>query len=116
MKVCQFWARGFMSLSHKYEERVQKFSFLVRHCFKAELYCYIYTVMFRKQLSELYWIVPLCSIFIRSSIKSNAMTFFNISYCFLPEIFHTISHEIFFCFSQKHSNSMVVKSIPSLFN
>ena len=31
--------REFMSLSQKYEERVQKFSFLAQHHFKAELYC-----------------------------------------------------------------------------
>ena len=40
--------REFMSLSQKYEERVQKFSFLARHHFKAELYCYIYIVTFVK--------------------------------------------------------------------
>ena len=31
-----------MSLSQKYEEKVQKFSFLARHHFKAELYHYVY--------------------------------------------------------------------------
>ena len=45
-----------MSLSQKYEERVPKFSFLARHHLKAELYRYIYTVIFGKHLSELYWI------------------------------------------------------------
>ena len=49
-----------MSLSQKYEERVHKFSFLVRHDFKAELYRYIYIVIFGKHLSELYWIVLMC--------------------------------------------------------
>ena len=46
-----------MSLSQKYEERLRKFSFLARHHFKAELYRYIYTVIFGKHLSEFYWIV-----------------------------------------------------------
>ena len=49
-----------MSLSQKYEERSQKFSFLARHRFKAESYCYIYIVIFGKHLSELYWIVLVC--------------------------------------------------------
>ena len=49
-----------MSLSQKYEERVRKFSFVARHHFKAELYRYIYTVIFGKRLSELYWIVLMC--------------------------------------------------------
>ena len=49
-----------MLLSQKYEERVQKFSFLIRHHFKAQLYCYIYIVIFGKHLSELYWIVLMC--------------------------------------------------------
>ena len=31
-----------ISMSQKYEERVRKFSFLVRHHFKAELNRYIY--------------------------------------------------------------------------
>ena len=57
MKICQFWGREFMPLSQKYEKRVRKFSFLARHHFKAELYCYTYIVIFGKQLSELYWIV-----------------------------------------------------------
>ena len=46
-----------MSLSQKYEERVRKFSFFVRHHFKAELYRYIFIVIFGKYLSDLYWIV-----------------------------------------------------------
>ena len=37
-----------MSSSQKYEERVQKFSFLEQHHFKAELCCYIYIVIFVK--------------------------------------------------------------------
>ena len=49
-----------MSLSQKYEERVQKSSFLARHHFKAELYRYIYIVIFGKHLSELYWIALMC--------------------------------------------------------
>ena len=57
MKICQFWAREFMSLSQKYEETVRKFSFFA---FKAELYRYIYIVTFGKHLSELYWIVLMC--------------------------------------------------------
>ena len=51
MKICQFWDRGFLSLSQKYEERVQKFSFLARNYFKAELCCYIYIAIFGKHLS-----------------------------------------------------------------
>ena len=53
----QFWGRGFISLSQKYDEKVRKFSFLARHHFKVELYRYIYTVVFGKHLSELHWIV-----------------------------------------------------------
>ena len=49
-----------MSLSQKYEERVRKFPFLPRHHFKAELYRYIYIVIFGKHLPELYWIVLMC--------------------------------------------------------
>ena len=60
MKICQFWGREFMSLSQKYEERVRKFSVLVRYHFKAELYSYVYIVIFGKHLSELYWIVLMC--------------------------------------------------------
>ena len=54
MKICQFYGREFISLSQKYEERVQKFSFLPRHHFKAEVYRYNYIVIFGKHLSELY--------------------------------------------------------------
>ena len=43
MKIYQVWG---MSLNQKYEERVLKFSFLAQHNFKAELYRYIYIVMF----------------------------------------------------------------------
>ena len=39
-----------MSLSLKYEERVQKFSILARYHFKAELYGYVYIVIFGKHL------------------------------------------------------------------
>ena len=49
MKICQFWGREFMSLNQKHEERVGKFSFLARHRFKAELYRYIYIVIFGSQ-------------------------------------------------------------------
>ena len=61
MKIFQFCGREFMSLSQKHEERVQKFPFLARHHFKAELYPYIYNVIFGKHLSELYWIVLMYS-------------------------------------------------------
>ena len=46
MKIYQFWGRGFISLSQKYEERVRKFPFLARHYFKSEseLYHFIYIV------------------------------------------------------------------------
>ena len=44
-----------MSLSQKYEEKVPKSSFIARYHFKAELYRYIYIVIFGKHLSELYW-------------------------------------------------------------
>ena len=54
------WCREFMSPSQKYEERVSKFSFLAGHHFKAELYRYIYIVIFGKHLSELYWIILMC--------------------------------------------------------
>ena len=43
-----------MSLSHNYEERARKFSFLTRHHFKAELYRYVYIIIFGKHLSEFY--------------------------------------------------------------
>lgn len=46
-----------MSFSKKYEERVQKFSFLARQHFKAELYRDIYIVILGKHLSELCWII-----------------------------------------------------------
>ena len=49
-----------MLLSLKYEERVRKISFLARHHFKAELYRYIYIVIFDKHWSELCWIVLMC--------------------------------------------------------
>ena len=49
-----------MCLSQKYEKIVRKFSFLARHHFKAELYRYIYTIIFGKHLSELCWIVLMC--------------------------------------------------------
>ena len=49
-----------MPLSKKYEERARKFSFLARHHFKAELYRYIYIIIFGKHLSELYWIALMC--------------------------------------------------------
>ena len=46
-----------MSMSQKYEGGIWKFSFLARYLFKAELYRYIYIVIFGKHLAELYWIV-----------------------------------------------------------
>ena len=49
-----------MSLSKKYEERVQKSSFLARQHFKVELYRYIYIVILGKHLSELCWIILMC--------------------------------------------------------
>ena len=60
MIICQFWGKEFLSLSQKYEERLRKFSILVRHHFKAELYRYIYIAIFGKYLSELHWIVLIC--------------------------------------------------------
>ena len=60
MKICQFWGREFMLLSQKYAERIETFSFLAQHHFKAKLYCYIYIVIFGKHLSQLYWIVLMC--------------------------------------------------------
>ena len=56
MKTCQFWGRELISSSQKYEKTVWKFSFLAYH-FKAELYCYIYIVVFGKHLLELHWTV-----------------------------------------------------------
>ena len=53
MKICQFLGRGFMTLCKKYEERVREFSFLARHYFNAELYRYIYIVIFGKHLPEI---------------------------------------------------------------
>ena len=38
----------------------RKFSFLAPQYFKAELYCYVYIVIFGEHLSELYWIVLMC--------------------------------------------------------
>ena len=49
-----------MSLSKKYEVRVQKSSFLARQHFKVELYRYIYIVILGKHLSELCWIILMC--------------------------------------------------------
>ena len=46
-----------MSMSQKYEEGARKFSLLARHLFKAELYRYIYIVIFGKHLAELFWSV-----------------------------------------------------------
>ena len=60
MKICQFCGTEFMSLNQKYEESGRKFSFFSRHDFKAELYRYIYIVIFEKNLLELYWIVLMC--------------------------------------------------------
>ena len=60
MKTWQFWGGEFMSSSQKYEERVQKFSFLALYHFKTELQCFIYVVVFGKHLSELYWIILMC--------------------------------------------------------
>ena len=57
VNFCQFWCWEFMSLSQKCEEREWKFSFLAQHHFKAELYCYVYVVIFGKYLPELYWIL-----------------------------------------------------------
>ena len=48
IKICQFWRREFMSLSQKYEKRLRKFLFLAQHHFKAELYRYIFIVIFGK--------------------------------------------------------------------
>ena len=42
-----------MLLSEKYEQRVRLY-------FKAELYRFIYIVIFDKHLSELYWIILNC--------------------------------------------------------
>ena len=58
VKICQLWGREFMSLSQKYEERVQKFSILARHHFKTDRY--IFVVIFSKHLSNLYWIALMC--------------------------------------------------------
>ena len=52
-----FWAREFTSVSQKFKEGVQKFSFLAHYFLKAEPYRYIYIVIFGKHISELYWIV-----------------------------------------------------------
>ena len=49
-----------MSLIPDNEGRVRKNSFLAQHVFKAELYRYIYIVIFGKHLSELYWIILMC--------------------------------------------------------
>ena len=48
-----------MSFSQRYEERAGTFSCLAQHHFKAELYRYVYTVIFGKNLSKCYWIVLL---------------------------------------------------------
>ena len=61
MKMCQLLGMEFISLSQKFEERVRKFSFLARHHFTAELYRHIYIVISGTHLSELYWIVLMCS-------------------------------------------------------
>ena len=60
MNICRFWGRQFVCLSQKYEKIVWKFSFLAQQHFKAELYRYIYTIIFGKHLSELCWIVLMC--------------------------------------------------------
>ena len=46
-----------MSFSQRCEERAGTFSSLVQHHFKAELYRYVYIVIFGKNLSKCYWIV-----------------------------------------------------------
>ena len=53
LRIYQFWGREFILLSQKYEEKVRKAFFLVRHHFKAELHRDIYIVMFGKHLSEI---------------------------------------------------------------
>ena len=60
MKLFQIWGREFMSLSQEYKVRVRKFSFLAWHHFKAELYRYIFIVIFGKHLSQLQLIVLKC--------------------------------------------------------
>ena len=52
-----FWGRAFMSMSQKFNEGVQKFSFFAHYFLKTELYRYIYIVIFGKHISELYWVV-----------------------------------------------------------
>ena len=44
-------------MSQKFKEGVPKFSFLAHYFLKAELYRYIYIVIFGKHISELYWVV-----------------------------------------------------------
>ena len=60
MKNLSILGQGIQVIESKYQARVQKFSFLARHHFKAKLYCYNYIVTFGKYLSELYWIVLMC--------------------------------------------------------
>ena len=50
MKICQFWGKKFISSSQKYEERVRKFFFFARNHLKAELYRYIFIIIFGKYL------------------------------------------------------------------
>ena len=59
MKIFQFWDKGLTSLSQKYTEKVRKCSFLARRHFKAELYHYIYIVIFGQHFSGLlsFWIL-----------------------------------------------------------
>ena len=46
-----------MSMSQKFNEGVQIFSFFAHYFLKTELYRYIYIVIFGKHISELYWVV-----------------------------------------------------------
>ena len=50
-----------MSLSQKYQEKIQNFSFLARHNFKTESCRYIHIVIFGKILSKLF-LDPQCII------------------------------------------------------
>ena len=58
VKICQFWGKEFMSLSQKYEERVQSKSHFSHDNILKQLHRCLN--IFDKHLSELYWIILMC--------------------------------------------------------
>ena len=59
-KFVNFWAGNSCHLVRSMKTEYGNFSFSHDIILKAELYCYIYIVIFGKYLSELYWITLMC--------------------------------------------------------